>query len=353
MIDASKEDLAKSRHRKRARPLVDDPISETISYDDFAKIDLRVALIKKAEAVPEADKLLKLQLDIGGETRQVFAGIKSAYNPEDLEGKLTVMVANLARARCASACPKAWCWRQARAARISGSWSRRTVPSPACASSKQPGHQASGEACGLPLFSLFAPSSPSPTKRPGLWTRPLGACCTWVICLDWRFTSGPWPLHQARSKHDHLIWHPRQPGPARILVTGRAGRGMAVPVSRLRQGREPQRLVSDLNPSGKMPVLGATEFVLTESAAIMQYLAEVYGPNWLPARGTQASALHAQWVSFITCELEQPLWTIGKHRFALPGPSACRPSSPPPSGEFDKAAAIAESWSTRAGLPTG
>ncbi len=96
MIDASKEDLAKELAPKASGPLVDDPISETISYDDFAKIDLRVALIKKAEAVPEADKLLKLQLDIGGETRQVFAGIKSAYNPEDLEGKLTVMVANLA-----------------------------------------------------------------------------------------------------------------------------------------------------------------------------------------------------------------------------------------------------------------
>ncbi|MGR1197649.1 methionine--tRNA ligase [Aeromonas hydrophila] len=96
MIDASKEDLAKEQAPKASGPLVDDPISETISYDDFAKVDLRVALIKKAEAVPEADKLLKLQLDIGGETRQVFAGIKSAYNPEDLEGKLTVMVANLA-----------------------------------------------------------------------------------------------------------------------------------------------------------------------------------------------------------------------------------------------------------------
>lgn len=96
MIEASKEDLAKEQAPKVTGPLVDDPISETITYDDFAKIDLRVALIKKAEAVPEADKLLKLQLDIGGETRQVFAGIKSAYNPEDLEGKLTVMVANLA-----------------------------------------------------------------------------------------------------------------------------------------------------------------------------------------------------------------------------------------------------------------
>ncbi|MEM0551093.1 methionine--tRNA ligase [Aeromonas jandaei] len=96
MIEASKEDLAKEQAPKVTGPLADDPISETITYDDFAKIDLRVALIKKAEAVPEAEKLLKLQLDIGGETRQVFAGIKSAYNPEDLEGKLTVMVANLA-----------------------------------------------------------------------------------------------------------------------------------------------------------------------------------------------------------------------------------------------------------------
>ncbi|MFM5696655.1 methionine--tRNA ligase [Aeromonas veronii] len=96
MVEASKEDLAKEQAPKVSGPLADDPISETITYDDFAKIDLRVALIKKAEAVPEAEKLLKLQLDIGGETRQVFAGIKSAYNPEDLEGKLTVMVANLA-----------------------------------------------------------------------------------------------------------------------------------------------------------------------------------------------------------------------------------------------------------------
>lgn len=80
----------------RSEPLVNDPISETINFDDFAKIDLRIARIVKAEHVADADKLLKLQLDIGGETRQVFAGIKSAYSPEDLEGKLTVMVANLA-----------------------------------------------------------------------------------------------------------------------------------------------------------------------------------------------------------------------------------------------------------------
>ena len=69
---------------------------ETISIDDFAKIDLRVARIVKAEHVEGADKLLKLTLEIGTEQRTVFAGIKSAYDPAALEGRLTVMVANLA-----------------------------------------------------------------------------------------------------------------------------------------------------------------------------------------------------------------------------------------------------------------
>lgn len=77
-------------------PLADDPVSPTIEYDDFAKIDLRVAKIIKAEHVKGADKLVQLTLDLGGETRNVFAGIKSAYDPADLEGRLTVMVANLA-----------------------------------------------------------------------------------------------------------------------------------------------------------------------------------------------------------------------------------------------------------------
>ncbi|MDO9372599.1 MAG: methionine--tRNA ligase [Gammaproteobacteria bacterium] len=73
------------------------PIMEIISIDDFAKIDLRIARIIKAEHVEGAEKLLKLTLDIGEEKpRTVFAGIKSAYQPADLEGKLTVMVANLA-----------------------------------------------------------------------------------------------------------------------------------------------------------------------------------------------------------------------------------------------------------------
>jgi methionyl-tRNA synthetase len=81
---------------KSGTPLEQDPIGETISFEDFAKVDLRVARIAKAEHVEKADKLLRLELDLGGETKQVFAGIKSAYQPEDLEGKLTVMVANLA-----------------------------------------------------------------------------------------------------------------------------------------------------------------------------------------------------------------------------------------------------------------
>ena len=66
-----------------------------ITIDDFSKVDLRVARIVSAEHVEGAEKLLKLQLDIGTETRQVFAGIKSAYDPAKLVGRLTVMVANL------------------------------------------------------------------------------------------------------------------------------------------------------------------------------------------------------------------------------------------------------------------
>ncbi|HGN1706584.1 TPA: methionine--tRNA ligase [Providencia rettgeri] len=95
MVEASKESIKPAQ--QVTGPLADDPIQETISFDDFAKIDLRIALIKQADFVDGSDKLLKLQLDIGGETRQVFSGIRSAYpDPKVLEGRLTVMVANLA-----------------------------------------------------------------------------------------------------------------------------------------------------------------------------------------------------------------------------------------------------------------
>ena len=102
MIEDSKEDLAaeakvigKGAAQNTANSAID-PIADTIEFDDFAKVDLRIAKIVKAEHVEGADKLLQLTLDIGDGTRNVFAGIKSAYQPEDLEGKLTVMVANLA-----------------------------------------------------------------------------------------------------------------------------------------------------------------------------------------------------------------------------------------------------------------
>ena len=78
------------------QPLKDEPLADEITIDDFAKVDLRVARVVSAEHVPEANKLLKLTLSLGGEERrQVFAGIKAAYEPENLVGRLVVMVANL------------------------------------------------------------------------------------------------------------------------------------------------------------------------------------------------------------------------------------------------------------------
>jgi methionyl-tRNA synthetase len=97
MVEASKEDLKTAAAASQdASPLARDPIAETIEFPDFAKVDLRIVRIVKAEPVDGADRLLRLTLDLGGETRNVFAGIKSAYSPEELAGKLTVMVANLA-----------------------------------------------------------------------------------------------------------------------------------------------------------------------------------------------------------------------------------------------------------------
>ena len=72
-----------------------DPIGPEATIDDFAKLDLRVAEIRAAESVEGADKLLRLDLDLGGESRQVFAGIAQAYRPEDLPGRKVVAVANL------------------------------------------------------------------------------------------------------------------------------------------------------------------------------------------------------------------------------------------------------------------
>ncbi|WP_460418320.1 methionine--tRNA ligase [Pseudomonas sp. microsymbiont 2] len=98
MVAASKEDLLAAEAKAPAGngELAKDPLSAEIEFDTFAAVDLRVALIVKAEAVEGADKLLRLTLDIGDERRNVFSGIKSAYpEPSQLEGRLTMMVANL------------------------------------------------------------------------------------------------------------------------------------------------------------------------------------------------------------------------------------------------------------------
>ncbi len=103
MIEANKQTLepatdthSPARHAEAQQHVIA-PIGDTISIDEFNKVDLRVAKIVNAEHVEGADKLLKLTLDIGeAEPRTVFAGIKSAYDPEKLKGRMTVMVANLA-----------------------------------------------------------------------------------------------------------------------------------------------------------------------------------------------------------------------------------------------------------------
>jgi methionyl-tRNA synthetase len=106
MTEANKENLtaaatpqphSEQRHAVHQQNEVNAAEAEYISIDDFTKVDLRIAKIVNAEQVEGAEKLLKLSLDIGEEKpRQVFAGIKSAYDPATLVGRLTVMVANLA-----------------------------------------------------------------------------------------------------------------------------------------------------------------------------------------------------------------------------------------------------------------
>lgn len=99
LVESSRQTLAggpKEAAVSKSEPTSIEAVADTISIEDFAKIDLRIARIADAELVEGAAKLLKLTLDIGSETRTVFAGIKSAYDPADLKGRMTVMVANLA-----------------------------------------------------------------------------------------------------------------------------------------------------------------------------------------------------------------------------------------------------------------
>ena len=92
---AEKSKNKKSGKKKEKEKKSTDSSDGLINFDDFMKVDLRIAKIIRAQHVEGADKLLQLTLDIGDGTRNVFAGIKSAYQPEELEGRMTVMVANL------------------------------------------------------------------------------------------------------------------------------------------------------------------------------------------------------------------------------------------------------------------
>lgn len=95
--EANKAEIAKKGKEMTACETKVEPIAPEITIDDFAKLDLRVAKVLKCEAVPKSDKLLRFELDLGDHTRQVFSGIKAAYNqPEDLEGRFVIMIANLA-----------------------------------------------------------------------------------------------------------------------------------------------------------------------------------------------------------------------------------------------------------------
>ncbi|MDX1515316.1 MAG: methionine--tRNA ligase [Woeseiaceae bacterium] len=93
-VDADKVDTMVEQSKGTTSAPPDD--DATISIEDFARVDLRIARIERADAVDGADKLLKLTLDLGGSTRSVFAGIKAAYEPESLVGRHVVVVANLA-----------------------------------------------------------------------------------------------------------------------------------------------------------------------------------------------------------------------------------------------------------------
>lgn len=104
MIESSREETSPSTPELTTataqvdgpEPLANEPLAPMITIDEFQKIDLRVARVVAAEEVPKAKKLVRLTLSLGGdERRNVFAGIKSAYQPEQLMGRLVICVANL------------------------------------------------------------------------------------------------------------------------------------------------------------------------------------------------------------------------------------------------------------------
>ena len=96
LFDAPKAAADTSPAEEKSAPAIE-PLADQITIDDFAKVDMRIAKIVDCSLVEGADKLLRLSVDVGeGRLRNIFAGIRSAYKPEELVGKLTVVVANLA-----------------------------------------------------------------------------------------------------------------------------------------------------------------------------------------------------------------------------------------------------------------
>ena len=130
MIEDSKEIAPSSAAAGAAAPapadgpeaLAKEPLAAECTFDDFAKVDMRVARVVEAEEVKEADKLLRLTLSLGGDVRKnVFAGIKGVYKPEDLLGKLVICCGISPREKCGSALARAWCWRRGPGERKSSS----------------------------------------------------------------------------------------------------------------------------------------------------------------------------------------------------------------------------------------
>lgn len=105
------------------------------------------------------------------------------------------------------------------------------------------------------------------------------------------------------------------------------------------QHRSPEYL--SINPGGKVPAIRDGDFVMTESGAIVTFLADKYADYGLiPAAGTLERAAYEQWSYFALCELEQPLWTLGKHKFALPAEHRVQAIFPTAEWEFQQALAL-------------
>ncbi len=160
MIETTKADLiAEQKIQQGPQDPAIEAIAPEINYDDFAKLDFRIAKIVAAKRVEKSDRCLQLTLDIGGETRNVFAGLANAYKPEDLEGKLTVMVANLAPRKMRFGISEGMVL-------AAGSGETETI-CPASGFGRQTGHASQLIAPGLfaVVFSLWCLRSPHPRRR--------------------------------------------------------------------------------------------------------------------------------------------------------------------------------------------